>query len=578
MRPTLFAALLLYLLFAATTATEVGVVGEVAASWAATPPHVERVPGTAPVEHQLGPFLARETRPTETLWGLPLAVNAYTGGPADWPARLVTVALGPEYGAWTGVGLGFVLLWLTHRFLMFNASPIVAGLAGLWLATDWSFVFYRKVLGGTEVLLQAASLLVLWAVWSRRWRGGTHGSLALATGIGLGLLAKATFVATLGAVGLAVVLTRWDRARLLPPRPLSWPVLIGAPLILVSPLVIAALHHHFAGMSLLSHDSVALQLTRLGAGSLDRESLWNVPRFLGNPLGFFHDAYGAPAGPPLSVLRNLGWMVLVAGTGLEWARPIKNKQSALLRFLSIATPLQLGFLTLLNRDLHHLAQCTIYLTIWGCLAAERLAATITPPRGVGRAIFALLLVGPTLVAGARQLIHTDSALRSIHTPSFTRGGQRALARMVTASGARRLVTSDYEVYGALELGLPEVELIHTWAAFTTRTADQPPGAAALRRAEGAHYLSVLASAPLIYNWRPDPREVQRIAASEGLEAVQVARMTQGADTLAVLYRITRRSGDRDLDGARSGSGLGVGTEQHSSDAAGGHRDPADTRP
>ena len=89
--------------------------------------------------------------------------------------------------------------------------------AALVLATDWSFLFYKKVLGGTELLLQAAALLCLWALWSRRWGGGRHGLLALGLGVGLGLLAKATFALSLGALVLTALLTRWDRPRLAAP-------------------------------------------------------------------------------------------------------------------------------------------------------------------------------------------------------------------------------------------------------------------------------------------------------------------------------------------------------------------------
>ena len=203
---SLVLALLLYLGLAASTVRDVGVVGEVAAPWGLeTPPEVvvAWTDAGAPVlagDHRAGPLAASQVRPTERLVlgpvSLPLAVNSYTGGPPDWPARAVHALTGSVRAVVAlHVTLGALLLVLVHRFLRFHGSDIAAALAALVLATDWSFVFYRKVLGGTEILLQAAALLALWALWSRRWSGGRHGAAAIAVGVGVGLLAKATFVA-----------------------------------------------------------------------------------------------------------------------------------------------------------------------------------------------------------------------------------------------------------------------------------------------------------------------------------------------------------------------------------------------
>ena len=196
MKPTrvpflLIVALALYAGLALTTVRDVGVVGEVAASWALeSPPRVvtewvDGEPVLADVE--TGLLRASQVRPLERLQlgpvALPLAVNSYTGGPPDWPARAV-YALTGSLGAVTAlhVALGGLLLLLVHRFLRYHGTPGSAGVAALVLATAWSYVFYRKVLGGTEVLLQASALLVLWSFWSRRWAGGRLGSAAIAVG------------------------------------------------------------------------------------------------------------------------------------------------------------------------------------------------------------------------------------------------------------------------------------------------------------------------------------------------------------------------------------------------------------
>ncbi len=274
----LLVALVLYLILAVTSAREVGVVGEVDIGWALpTPPRV-LVQWAPPVEAEaggrLGPLEARQTRPLESLrvgpLRLPLAVNAYTGGAPDWPARAARALTGARgAGVAVHLALGGLLLVLAHRFLRFHGTPTSAGAVALLLATDWVFVFFKRVLGGTEILLQAAGLLVIWALWSRRWKGGRHGTLALALGVGLGLGAKVTFVATLVAFGAAAVLTRWDRPKVRPPERVNWAWLLGLPLLCVTPLAVSWLHHTALGEvpRVVSHDTLDLQLTRLASGA-----------------------------------------------------------------------------------------------------------------------------------------------------------------------------------------------------------------------------------------------------------------------------------------------------------------------
>ena len=124
---------------------------------------------------------------------LPLMLNTYTGAIADWPARILA-ALGTGYETtmvfhWA---LGGLFVFLIHRFLRIHGSGIAASAAALILCCDWVFVFFRRTLGGTEILLQAAALLCLWALWSRRWAGGRHGLAAFTLGVALGLSAKFT--------------------------------------------------------------------------------------------------------------------------------------------------------------------------------------------------------------------------------------------------------------------------------------------------------------------------------------------------------------------------------------------------
>lgn len=534
------ASLVLYLGLCLSTVRAVGVVGEVAIAGALDRPPTVLV-GLDPPEEGIsrwGPLVARPTRPTEVLelgpLQVPLAVNAYTGGPADWPARLLNAVAGPAAAAWTGVGLGALLLILAHRFLRFHGSDGAPTAAALCLASDWSFVFYRKVLGGTEVLLQAASLLLVWALWSRRWKGGVHGTVAIALGIGLGLLAKVTFLGSLLAIGTGVLLTRWDRAPLRPPSSIRSLWLLLLPLACISPLLIAAIHHQVLP-SFPSHDGLGLQWQRLLAGwqgsHADREGWSNLLYFLGNPLGFFEAAYGTAPQPPLSLLRSLGLLLTLAGSLLAWRDP-QTPAAALLRFLSLVVPLQILLLFLLNHDLHHLAQSTVLLALWSGLAADRLAAT-RAPRGMLRSLLACLLVLPNIASGILHLRATDAIVEQIPVPTFTAAGQAALVEMLRRNGVEDLVVADYESYGMLEVLAPEIRVTHAWGAMAIHHS----GKEILRYARGRYLLSVQASMPMIYNWDPEPEALKSTATAAGVTVEAVDSLNWQGKERAWLWKV-----------------------------------------
>ncbi len=533
---SLVLALLLYVGLAATTVRDVGVVGEVAATWSlSAPPRVVVAwADGSPVwagDHRMGPLAASQVRPTERLVlgpvSLPLAVNSYTGGPPDWPARAVYgLTHSREAVVALHVGLGALLLVLVHRFLRYHGTDIAAALAVLALSADWSFVFYRKVLGGTEVLLQAAGLLALWALWSRRWSGGRHGAPAVAVGAGLGLLAKATFAATLGALALAALITRRDRPALKPPPTPRWWVLALIVLGCTVPLWIAALHHlAVPEPHLRSHDQLGLQGDRLvrGLGHLfegragpDRETTATLGAYLASPLTWFEGAYGGTAPRP-SPWRLVGWGVLLAGTALEWRRRSNSPAGALLRFMSLYAPLQLLALWLANRDLHHLAQATPMVCIWFGLAAERLVATVAQARSPLRAAWGLGVCLPWMAAGVADLRATDGVLATVESPQFTERGQARLEEALVAAGVSRLWAADYDLYGMLETRLPLLSVSHVWGDVSRRFKARDQALAdLLRGAAGDHLLVLDPSARRIYDLSPRPADLTRAAAQAGV--------------------------------------------------------------
>ncbi len=564
-------ALAAYLLLAVLTVREFGVAGEVAAGWASGPPPRVALdldgpvwsgpPWTPGAGHAWGPLVTRQTRPVETLEvgpvRLPLALNQYTGGVADWPARLLHAATG-SVGVVVGlhVALGALLIVLVHRFVRIHGSPVAAGLAALLLGTSWPFLFYRKALGGTEVLLLAGALLVLWALWSRRWRGGRHGDLAIALGLGLGFLAKVTFAATAGAFALAALATRWDRPSLQAPPPIRWLRDGAVAAACLVPLVVAVVHAALglpASPRIVSHDGWMFQVERLGRGLgsvLDggfapaREGMTNLVWFLVDPLRWFVPALGAdPPGWSPWPLYAAGWALVAWGAARAWRRRDPVPQDALLRFVSIAAPCQLGFLFLLNRDLHHLAQAAPTLAILGALALDSAAAGVAAPRTRARAAWAAAFSLAWVAAGVSSLVATDSVLATVRAPVITHGGQAAIVDLLRGAGVRRVWTSEYDVYGVLEVLAPEVEARHAWGAVS-RSGDRNTllarilADAAGTGEEPGHYLALRPAARRIYDLFPSEETVQRAAAAAGVRVERAGSASDREGDWAVLWCVT----------------------------------------
>ncbi len=554
---SLLAALGAYGVLATTTVTGVGVVGEVDATWGASkaPTVVVGWDQGEPVlsEGPGGLLVSSQTRPVERLSlgnvQVPLAVNAYTGGLADWPARALHRVTGSRDAVVAlHVILGGILVVLCHRFLWFHGTKVAAGVASLALAADWSFVYYRKVLGGTEVLLQAGALLALWALWSRRWRGGRHGSDAIAMGLGIGLLAKATFVPTGLALLAAASLTRRDRPDMKPPAPLQLGRAAAIVGVCMAPLWITWLHQGFFPLDtpVRSHDTLGLQLERLvsSLGSLAggtvpaRETGSTLGWFFFWPLRWFEAAHGADVPPGMGPWRLVGLGVLAGGTIRAWRGQERTPSSALLRFLSLFVPMQVVALWLSNHDLHHLAQASMGLCLWLGLAADRLAAMVCPPRSFRRAGLGLALGLPWILSGARMLVETDPMLATVEDPLVTDEGQEGLEQMLREHGVHRVWTTDYTLYGMLEVRMPGLEATHAWAAVANRLGERQAFLAdLLPKARGGHYLVVRPTDPLIYNLTPTEDEMGAAAQALGIPLRRVALLEDSLGPWARLYEV-----------------------------------------
>ena len=543
-----------YLVLAYTTVRSVGIVGEVALGWIWGPPVDVWIDlDSPPSDHILGPFHARQTRPLERLVvgavDLPLAVNSYTGGLPDWPARMVHAITGSTRAV-QGLHLlmGAGILTAVFAFLRQYAGLGAAMAATMVLGTRWDFVFYRSVLGGTEAVLVASTLALIWAIWSRRWRGGPHGLLVIAAAIGIGLHAKLTFVVVLLAVSLSAALLRSDRSPMGPPEGSSAPRTVLAVLLPLLPLIVANLHQQALEPPFVhSHDHLQLQLDRVanalrGGHTPGRESLGNLVDWMFHPLAFLGRAYQVgpiPAAPWL--LASVGWLLMLVGLVPVWRRPHPTPRDALLRFCSVLLPIGASSLLLVARDLHHLATMSVVVALVVGLAADQIAGLRFPARSIRRLLATLLLVSPWLASGAIELHQTDTVVRDMPVPTFRADGQQELAELLSGSGATSVWVSDYEAMGSVELALQaqradHVQLHHAWGAASRRARGESTSFLRdlLGAASGAHLLVVDASAPMIYNLRARGASLQRSATKEGVRLTEVGRLTDGT---AVLYKV-----------------------------------------
>jgi hypothetical protein len=285
------------------------------------------------------------------------------------------------------------------------------------------------------------------------------------------------------------------------------------------------------------------------------------------PVGSPPNAQPAPAGAPwqfgvksLGVLLRNRWAVLAeeeeeeepaltqlddqqldahfpALTPSDGASSVRRKGRSgaagdALRGLSLALPAQVLLLLLFARDLHHLGQAAANAALWAALCTAALARRIAGERQGRVAVLGLVLALPAMIGGPMSLEATDRLLRSAPAPTLSTSGQAELVRLLDENNVSRVVLCDYEASGALELLRPGLRFENAWGAASRGEpglVERMVGAAA-----GDHLLVLRASAPLIYNRAPSPRQVEAAAAAQGLRAERVGGLPGGR---AELYRI-----------------------------------------
>lgn len=562
----------IYLLLAVFSVNSVGVVGEVAASWALPTPPAVWVDAAPPTyadptrsphaAHRIGTTAfgleASQVRPLENLvvgdHRIPLAVNRYTGGLPDWPSRLVHTVTG-SVRAVTALHVlyGVLLMLFVARILRLGSAPIASGAAILWLSANFDFHFYRKVLGGTEVWLLLGSLLLVRAVWDRRFRGGGMAPWGLGLGLALGLHAKSTFVVLVIATVVTTLLTRFDRgerARPVPIAPRRW--LLGGLVALLGllPALLAGWHQTLVPESphLFSHDYPDLQTQRLlhgwqslleGGLAPAREGAGNWLVYWLGPLAFLEPAYQAEPVSFPSLGRVLSWGFVGLGTVLAWVDVQRDRtaRTAMLRWLSIAVPMASFGLFLLNRDVHHQAMLTGWSALWAGLALAQIASRRAPPRSPRRAAWTAVLLLPWLLTGVQECLRFDPLLATSPIHHFREDGQQALEELVRAHQVERLTVCDYDLYGMLDIRLPDVQVDNAWGAMSVGKRDTVLQEL-LAAAAGGHYLTVRASAPRIYDIDPKDNRLQKAARVAGVVVEPVATLDDADGSWARLFRVS----------------------------------------
>ncbi len=314
-----------------------------------------------------------------SLWYTTLAWNRISGRAAyeDFSAagyRWVTVVF----------GLGVVLLvpWLRD-----GLGRRGAAWAALFLAVSPAMVFYSRYYIHEMPLLFAATL-ALAAGW-RYWRTRRVGWAVLA-GAGLGLMhaTKETFVLSLGAAALALLINQaWNRqfdasgppvrARCLNPWHLA--AALGA-WVVVAGLLFSSFFTHFQGLA----DSVLTYRAWLGraGGETDHVHPWH---FYLRRLVFFHRA-GGP-------IWSEGLLLALALAG-AWAgfsrRGLGRANASLVRFLALYAFLLAGFYSFLP-----------YKTTWCLLNFWQPAILLA---GVGAAVLLRLARRRLARLGATALV------------------------------------------------------------------------------------------------------------------------------------------------------------------------------
>lgn len=478
-------------------ALPIGWVGEVTSMWGPIPQTTLDAPTSC-----IGKFCLYPTRPIVRLDTLPIFHNVYTASFPDWPVwMLYNLTESPTFIRFAQIGFAgstmCLLVYMTRSYL----SPLSQWFLWLWLAVDWNFLFYKKALGNTELLLQLSWMTCVIALMRRisseHRVSGSIQFFIMPLAIAVGCLCKITFV--LNTLPLFIG-TYW----LNPSQRRTWivQILMGLVIGMIPSLLLL---YWTSGMELpvRSHDFWTLQWERVltslsGENTSMREQHQNGLIWLLDPLSFFEQSYG------VSNPIWHGWgkvLVLLTCCALLIQQRLNRKMIALTVLLAV----QVLSLTWIAKDLHHLAMATPLLSFWmvWVLQESRMSPSIQST-----------LCGLWLGSQSWILYDTPDVIESVATPTFSERSQQKLVSLLEKHSVTDLTTMDYEVYGVLEVTMPNLNVHHAWPSISTQRWNALPDI--LQDSAHGHLIVLQSSTPMIYNLSPSLSRMKSIAEIENL--------------------------------------------------------------
>lgn len=462
----------------------IGWVGEVTSMWTSAPntSHPEAI-------SCVGDLCLHATRPLLRWNDVPIWHNVYTGTFPDW----IHYAWFQGTGNATGIRILQILfstalivqLCVWSRQLLSERGQWIFW---LWLMNDWSFLFYKKALGTTEITLQWALMFSVFVLVSPKLRDSKY----LTGIITLGLWCKITFAITLlPLLGLLYWIPKEER------KQYASKIIAGTAIGLL-PHMLMLYWTSQVEIPVRSHDFWTLQWERIqsalsGDNTSIREQNLNLWTWLLDPLQFFTKAYG------VQDIAWHGWGKIIVYLGALFAslQARSNQKWQRITWVLFSTVI---LLTWIAKDLHHLAMTTPLLGLWLVYTFDQSSWKAQP-----------LLVMGGLWFGTQLWTMTDAPkiINGVETPTFTETRQQALEDLVTQNDIHHLITLDYEVYGVLEVRTPELAVTHMWPQISIERWDALPDI--IRENKGSHLLVLKSSMPMIYNLQPSKGRLQSIA-------------------------------------------------------------------
>ncbi len=471
----------------------IGWVGEVVPFWGPIPKVLSPDPLSC-----LGNVCLYPSRPI-LRWGtFPLMLNVYTPSIPDWihwlNFRVTSSGHSIRIGQvlFSAIALCILRHWSTHWLKGYWCWLFI-----IFLCADWNWIFYKKALGNTEILLQLGWFACIVGVWKQLHQ--SSGSRWIVTGLIIGLWSKITFILLMFPLGIVLMWQTKSRKNLY--SPILFGLLIG-----IIPYLLLLLWTVNIEIPVRSHDFWTLKWERIvlslqGSTSI-RETPNNWILWLFDPLPFFEIAYSVPT-------HNwLGWgkcAALILAIGVCWS----NRNVPSIQFLSVLLTSQVLILSVIAQDLHHLAIATPLFWLWFCLVLQHI-----PLQRIRFGIITVVLLNQGII-----LWQGCSRILEVNTPTFSQLKQQQLTSLLLTNQVQHLVTMDYEIYGILEVEVPNIDVLHSWPSISTQRWAALPKI--LKTSIQKHLVVVESSMPMTYNLQPTSKRLQEACASLNLQATLV---------------------------------------------------------